>query len=428
MSSADPSRDAWLTFGADSVTLRTPDGSRDSAPLVHGGADLEMPDLAVAQALLTARPGGARGLRVLISEAWLAAVELPWSDALLGDSARGFLDLQFTLLGIDSADLEVTLDDAAAGEPRLALALPAAWRAALDTLASAHGYRLLSIAPLAVQVHGALDASPGVAHSVLAVVENSAITLLVASGGRVRQAQAYRYQGDWSHELSAAWRRLKLRDPALASVPRIDVVNLSGVNAAARDELALLEPGDTDALLHSAGSGALEFLRRQPPLRHWQWASAAMLALLIGGSGWWALSAQRDAARAEAALQALHAPSTNASASSSAAGGAARVDAQELATVKRQLASLDVPIDRLLAAALPPSQVRATLLSFEMSAPRDAAAAATLRLTGEARSSAAMTEYLAHLGSTAPFTGAELTRHELAGAAYRFTMEATWKR
>jgi hypothetical protein len=431
VSLADRNRDVCLLLGAGAVVLRDAAGGVTMREFVRpdvGVLVATAPDLHSAQAMLGEGLSDAEDLRVIISDSWLAAAEIPWADALLTMGASDYVNMHFSLIGINGADMRVVIDDAPAKQPRLALAMTEALHQDIAVLASSRGLTLRSITPLSLQIFAAVRHR--IASSVygLAVIEDSVLTLMVIGGGRVRQLRTHRHAGDWARDLQALWRRLKLRDPALADIVNIHAINLSTAGASDSTGIQLLDVGDPWQACAAAEAGsALEFIQRPPAVRRWHWAAAAVLAILIGASAWVGLSARQDMSETDAALQALD--QSRAAPIVVRSGAARRYDDQQLAAARRELAALDVPVDRLLQAVLPPPQVRATLLSFEMTAPRDATAAATVRLTGEARGGEAMTEYLQHLGNTAPFVAAQLTRHEVVGAqAYQFTMEATWKR
>lgn len=432
MSWVEP-RDAYLLLiGARTAWLFGGDTEIASAEL--GAARDRALDVASLSAVFAGAQGRRARLQVVISDAWLAAAELPWSDHLLDqNAARDYARGQLELAGFAAADFDIALDDPPQGDVRMACALPNVVVEGLAALAATHDLVLDGVVPLSACVPLARRASLPSSRALVGVIEAGAVTLATLAGGRVQSVVSRAQSADGLTVLDGLWRRQRLRDAASAAVDTLHVVGVgvgeahSPATAAHRVPLATLTP--TDFREAAREVGALDFVRGPRAPRRWQWAVAAALMLATAALGWQAHRVQADLAASRASLQALQAAPVR---PKRPEGAARRVQEDELRIARMQWSALELPVDDLFAAVRPPADVRAALLSVELSAPRLRANSSTVRLSGEARDSEAMTLYLAHLGSTRPFVGAELTHHEALGArgggAHRFTMEATWAR
>jgi hypothetical protein len=123
---------------------------RDSAGIAGAGSPTEMP--AVLELLDGWRPGkdDRRGrLVVRVADPWLPMAVVPWSDAHLRstgaiEAARQCLrDSGFDIAAEDT----IRLESAPFGEPRLAVAYPAALLSSLGRCSSTSGLRLSSVMP-----------------------------------------------------------------------------------------------------------------------------------------------------------------------------------------------------------------------------------------------------------------------------------------
>jgi len=408
-------------FAADSVT-----------PLATAELEATSLDVAALGALLAQASRTTRTrLQVVISDAWLAAAELPWSEALLvGLEAHEHARVQLELAGQGAAGLDIAIDDAPPGSLRIACALPRAVLEALTAAAAASHFELDCVVPLSSCVGVARREALPADRALVGLVDAGAVSLATLVDGRVQAVVSRVHDGNPSAVLEGLWRRQRLRDAASASLESLHLVNMDGVETATGAHvvpLAALTPADIATAARRVG--ALDFVRRPRAPRAWQWATAAALLVATVGLGWQSREVQAELSTNQAALQALQAAPVR---PKRPEGAARRAQEEELRIARMQWSALELPLDELFAAVRPPVEARAALLSVELAAPRMRANGSTVRLSGEARDSEAMTLYLAHLGSTRPFVGAELTHHEALGArgggAHRFTMEATWAR
>jgi len=386
-------------------------------------------------------------VRVLVSEVWLAAAAVPWSDSLKdGARAQAFARAQLAAAGhaVDTSDL-VKLDDAPFARPRLAVAYPATLMASLAQLADQLGARLASVLPIGVAAWHGLPAPHRGGMDALAVIDEG--MLLVAHGERrlgelSLRTQAARADSGAStlQSLRDHWQRMRLRDPQLAAVRRLRVLALTpdATLPAASDDIApvewapVVQPGCPSlrlqlAALPGSQGTALDAVQARPeltPLR----AAAAGLALMVAAASLW--QAWRTSEQAQDLSQQV-----SAARQQGQAPRPARMSREETARVQAVNAAireLNFPVAALLRALQPPADIPVAVLSVDLSgaaageAPRDA----VVKITAEARSGAAMARYVGFVAERKPFSGAYLTHHEIAETVperpYRFTVEAAW--
>jgi hypothetical protein len=383
---------------------------------------------------------GVQELRVLVAENWLAAVTLPWSDAMRdGRAAPGQARARLAASGFAAQTADVVrIDDAPFGVPRLALAYPAALMTALEQLAARSGVRLASVLPLALAGWEAAQRQPGAAQPAVLAQAGAGMLAIARAGGRRLQELTVRVDagsGAPQYELQQLWQRQCLRDPQLAALGRPALLDLSGaqpLDSAWADAIELPAPqGDAGpGLALAAASGArrssLDAIQSGRPLTHPQWVAlggAVLLACAALGHGFNAgASAQALHAALDAPLPVRTAPPAPAwSPAETARVGAVNVAIREL----------NLPFDALLRALAPAPDLQVAVLSVTTAAGSSAAAGSSVKIVAEARTRADMARYAAFVGERKPFTGAYLVEHELDETSperpYRFTLEAMWK-
>lgn len=382
--------------------------------------------LSALRALVSEADVGAR-LRIIVSDAWLSSVELPWANALLNEAeCSTHVNLHLDLMGVNAADSAVLIDDAPFGAPRLAVAMP---RPLLDGLArlAAERSSSVTIQPLSLVVHGFVARQTNQRDYAFAVVERGAATIAVVRDNRVQQVATQYLCGDASAEVGRWWRRLLLRDPGLKNFDTLHVVDLSESIEAADEDLLRVVPlgGPPAVILATATSRARPTMVWQvnvpTGVRGLRRIAVAASVLLLVASIVFVVMEQRSVKSGQARLEVFtETPARK-------PGVQSRAEQERLTGLQEQLRALEMPLDHLLSAMRPPSPLRTAVLGIELSAPRASAASATVRLTVEAASSEDMVSYVSHLAHTAPFTEAHLTRHEIsAPGIYRFTVEASW--
>ncbi|KQW89310.1 hypothetical protein ASC94_23055 [Massilia sp. Root418] len=166
-------------------------------------------------------------MHVSLSGRWCQMLMAPWSDALLSEAgAAHFLETQFAAIyGEAARGWTVGSDDAPYGQPRLACGIATELLDALHALAADHGTRCAAIEPLASTVCASLARDKPEA---FAIIEPGRITMSALAKGRVAAVQPQPCSAAWHAELAQAWQRWTLREPGLADIGDIAVVDLSG--------------------------------------------------------------------------------------------------------------------------------------------------------------------------------------------------------
>lgn len=218
-----------LDGGTLQIAFANPAGQWQ-APLAALRAMLAQPGEAGAPAMRSAL-AAKLPLHVSLSGRWCQMLMAPWSDALLSEpGAARFLEMQFAAIYGDAArGWTVSSDDAPYGQPRLACGIDTGLLDALHALAAEHGTRCAAIEPLAGAVCASLAPDKPEA---IATVEPGRITMAALSKGRVAAIQLQPCGAAWHTELAQAWQRWSLREPELAAIADVAVVDLSGQPAA----------------------------------------------------------------------------------------------------------------------------------------------------------------------------------------------------
>ncbi|CDG81316.1 hypothetical protein [Janthinobacterium agaricidamnosum] len=180
------------------------------------------------QHLAQLQPGGARPpLSVSLSSRWCRMALVPWSDALLSDSAAArFLQTQLAALyGDEARGWAIVADDAPYGQPRLVCGIDSELRQALQAAAAEHGHILRAVEPVVSVAGRAIAAKQPQA---FAVIEAGRLVIAAVASGRITALQSQPCPAAWHTELQQAWRRWTLRTPALAQIQDVLVIDVSG--------------------------------------------------------------------------------------------------------------------------------------------------------------------------------------------------------
>ena len=128
--------------GFQSTPAANPTAVETGEPIVEAGR-------ARADTRVDKRPAITQ-IKVLISEAWLPTISVPWNPACMtAATAQSYAQVQLRAAGFEfsSAD-EIRLDDAPYGQPRVVVAYPSVLLEALGNLARNMEARLVSVLPL----------------------------------------------------------------------------------------------------------------------------------------------------------------------------------------------------------------------------------------------------------------------------------------
>ena len=389
-----------------------------------------------------------RGVRVLVSDCWLASTTVPWNSALEHTAlAQSYVRTHLVASGFDLAQADtLRIDDAAHGEPRTVAAYSAALLDTLGGLAARLGAKLESVLPLNVAACWAARGQTGTRIAALAVLEGSSVSLLRMPGRSMLpagQSLVLDPSTDPATSLEALWRRQQLREPGLANLAQLHVVDLRSAGRplllGAANALRLVPlPGSTSSVvatlvlrLARLAGGTVhptDAVLRAPPMTKSRVlvAAVAMSVACVG-----VVQAVRLSARAHSEEQALTARTKQSP--KPARIPLSRAEQSRVQGVNAAIRELNTPVAALLRAMQPPRDIRVALLGIEL-APSGAvdggADASTIKLSAEAPSGADMARFVAFLSERRPFVGAYLTRHEIneadASRPYRFTVEATW--
>jgi hypothetical protein len=152
-----------------------------------------------------------------------------------------------------------------------------------------------------------------------------------------------------------------------------------------------------------------------PPSRMAMLLLACALAAAVGAGANWAMrfgavaTLERDIARAQ--------PRAPAVAPMSAA--ARQLQDQQVKIIGDAVRQLNIPVSRLIKMVQAPSDIHVALLALDLSP-------GSLKISGEAEAAQDMMNYVAFLSEQALFSSVYLVKHEQAGSAYRFQLEAQW--
>jgi hypothetical protein len=410
-------RGQWVPDSASALSI---------APV---GADATLAGVCAALERVQLETGAAR-LRAVVADKWLAVASVPWSAALQdAGRADAFARGQLLQAGheVQAADT-LRLDDAAFAQPRLAVAYPALLLDALRALAGRSRARLASVLPTSVA--GWALAPRG--HAALAVLDQGQVML---AQGAWRLADVTLREGGVA-ELQGLWQRTRLRDPRLAAVTELAVLDLAPTPESPAQAVAGLSPIELPlqaramsralqlAGLAAAQRLAIDAVPPEAPVTPLRWAVAAAMLLVAGGLSLQAWQAVQRVNGLQQQLDAAQVRSVPAAPAALSRDEQARVPA-----VNAAIREMNLPVSALLQALQPPRDIRVAVLGVDVLGATPGATTG-IKITGEARTGAEMARYVAFVSSRKPFTGAYLTRHEIDDTTperpYRFTLEAAW--
>ncbi|NHZ65964.1 hypothetical protein [Massilia genomosp. 1] len=404
----------------------------------HAGEDLA----GALGRLAVALPPAA--MRVVVADNWLTSATLPWSSVVergvgLDGAARARLAAAGAEIG--GADT-VRVDPAPFGAPRAVHAYPAVLLALLNQTAARLGTPLASVLPLSVACWEYARRHGARAPAALAVQDAGLLMLARRADAAARHMAdllvRHAPQPDaaaGSRQLLQLWQRQCLRDPQLATLEQVTLLDLAADGAPppapfvapAWDSGEGAAPSRALQVAAAAPAHRLDALPRRSGLTPLRMAALALLALVT-------LAALLNAVQASRTVAVLRERLEAAPARASAAAPAPAWSRTELARVQAvnvAIRELNLPFPAILRALAPPPDLRVSVLSVTTAASQSAAQPSHVKLVAEAGSGAEMARYVAFLAERAPFTGAYLTEHEIdetsPGRPYRFTVEATWK-
>lgn len=400
---------------------------RLAAALARLGAELAHSDAAAVVA----------EVRVVVSESWLATVSLPWSSRLCsGVDAQAYSAEQFAEAGFDMEGTEqIRLADAPYGEPRLAVAYPAALLSALKRLAVELDLRLTSVRSMSCALWAAGGKLSGRGIAVLADDE----LLLLGGAARLSSVVARTNPQTTSFDttdIERLWTRQSMRSAApIAQRPWLLDLRAAETVSTLPDpwERRTLAPcSGVPHLLaltgHQSGhADAINAVVAQPRLALAGGALVAGIAVVAGALSWSAWQYQLETRRVmdqighRQNLAAVKPPPVRA---------ASKEQLARISTIDAVQRQLDAPIHAALKALQPARDIEVAVLSIDL-AGRGNDGEGRMKVEAEARSAVDMTRYIAFLEGRKPLREAFLTHHELmpaaAGAPYRFSVEVAWQ-
>lgn len=380
-------------------------------------------------------------MRVLVADNWLASATLPWSSQVeRGVGLDGSARVRLAAAGAEAdSAATVRIDPAPFGAPRMVQAYPAALLALLHRNAARLGAPLVSVLPLSVACWDYARRHAPRAPAALAVQGAGLMMLARRADGAARHMADLLVRhapqpGPAREPLQQLWQRQCLRDPQLAALDQVVLVELEADGAAPLAPFVApsWDSGDgapSRALLLAAAAPAhrLDALAQRTRLTPPRLAALALLALTTVAALLSAAQATRHAAALRARVEAAPAQVPVAV----PAPAWSRAELARVQAVNVAIRELNLPFPAILRALAPPPDLRVAVLSVTTAASQSAAQPSHVKLVAEARSAAEMARYVAFLAERKPFTGAYLTEHEIDETSperpYRFTVEAAWK-
>ncbi len=374
-------------------------------------------------------------VHVVFESPWLMHMTVPWSAQLLhGDQATAYVRRCAVEAGWDLAQWDVRVDDAPYEQPRVAVAYPQQWLAALQAWVQAQGWQLGRVTGLSVLAWDLARQHQDAVRQLVVLGEQD--TLFIAGGARMESVHALLAQTPLprDEEVLRQWQRLRWRQPSWTD----DAQQLHALVAAA-DEPVPDSPGNGPlnwlASRRDEGLPALCWLHSWARSRSaLDWKTPRPQGLLLHAVAMAALLALSavalaDVARMHGRETALAAQMSQRSAALPETDTKARRPDEG---VGEALAQLQAPYAELLAALLPPRDIEVALLNLEFGQSQGGTAARQVKLQLEGRSALDMTRYMAYLEDRKPLGPVVLTQHALqqdkAEARYRFTLEVAWHR
>lgn len=387
-------------------------------------------------------------VHVVVADNWLAMVGVPWGQSLKSaEGAESYARTQLQEAGFSSApDDFLRIDDAPFGVPRLVVAYPNALLSACQAVASHLQARLASLLPLSAAAWQVMRDSDVRRSRALAVLDDELLIVARSSSAttprlgevtlRVRQNES----GMPGSDLLGIWQRLLLREPLLASVESVPLLDLrrnaGSVWCPVKPFVAIDFPGAGKAgtvspslylvASLSLADNTLDAVLPVPTMTSWRWLVLAGTVILAGAMGLWAEQANMAVGSATAQLNAA----ANSEQTPPHTVAWSREEIAQVQAVNIAVRELNMPITAILRALEPPQNIHVAVLSVEMGAAAVGQASSSVKIVAEAKSSADMPRYVAFVAERKPFSGAYLTRHEIdennPENPYRFTVEALW--
>src|SRR6218665_3102599 len=380
-------------------------------------------------------PRPPRMIRVLLADAWLAAVRLAWSQALTRpETAQRYARSQCLAAGLELLTQDVIrIDDAPFEACRLAIVYPQALLSILGQWAQRMGGQLASVQPLSVAAwmllrrNGRDDPQgrkpkPGSAAQAVVVLDGASITI-AHSLARSRWGSAWMDGLSQRHApgghsgastVAQAWQRLCLREPGLSAVGAVAVLDFSAADprpagpGAWAPPFVRLEPQgiwiETAAAAHALSLQWRPAPWRPASWRMWQWVVVAALGVVFS-----ALVAQltREVSSV-ATLRAKTAAMERARHPVTAKKTWSRQEVAHVQAVNRAIRELNLPIDALMNALVAPKDIRVAVLGMETlgKATHAPAQTAGIKILAQACSGADMARYVVFVSGRKPFSGA----------------------
>lgn len=398
-------------------------------------------------------------VHVLVSDAWMPLVTVPWSSTLIAPNEReAHLRSQLLAAGhvIHPEDI-VRMDDAPPlGQPRHVAAYPSALCRVLEATAKRLQGRLASVRPLSSAL---LTVLPRRSIKAAVLVDGTLMRHADLRGGMLPRLGRWGDDRDViespTRSLRNFWRRLTLVDESLAHVDPLHVISLDrSINPDRQESPSLVAwpsplrrgavPGGSQgeqsatrgALAHALLSAlrtrcaldAIQTLRKTSPGAT---VAAALLWSAAAGTMAQSLWVETATHRArEAALAELRSSAQR----WSQAPSLTRDEQARWRATETAIADLNAPLLSVLHALQAPRDIRVAVLAVDAvsrGAQERSHSSMTppLKLTAEAATPADMARYLDYLQSRPEFSHGHLLRHDLEDSTspsrLRFTVEVT---
>lgn len=176
------------------------------------------------------RPSRGLPISVMLSSKWCHMMMVPWSVALLKpETASQFLQEQFiATYGDEARGWAISTDDAPYGAPRAACAIEKELLESITQLAKEHRHSCRHVEPAVSMALRCADTSRKAGFTAFAVVDAGRLNLIVTRRGRINRIQCQALDHDCSTELARSWQRWTLRQPELAEIAEVGVIDLTG--------------------------------------------------------------------------------------------------------------------------------------------------------------------------------------------------------
>lgn len=364
-------------------------------------------------------------IKVLISEAWLPTVSVPWSPACLNAvTAQAYVQAQLRQAGFEiSAGDEIRLDDAPYGQPRVVVAYPAILLEALSSLAQQMKSRLAAVLPLSLaawcyaqkflqepasfaepsqtvvvsstdKVNRKKPIGMGAEATSLAVIEAQQVTFVQMMGTQLLQLLS-RSLPHPSHESTeipdaesavlAHWQRIQLRNGPMVTPPHLHVLDLNHAITSGKEIATSLKhvalPVEANAahrpqtlqLVHALGATAVTTIW-QHPLAAWgrvqqlsgvwrRYLLAGLSLLVMAGMIFYAWHLIR-AVEMEQHVSADTSPRPP----EIRQPPLGREEKNRIVSVNAAIRQMNLPVAALLQAMQPPRDIRVALLGVDLAA------------------------------------------------------------